>query len=256
MSYILDALQKSEAERRRGEVPDINRPLQMAQGSKRKRGLGVVWVAVALLINALVLGVIFWPEAGSLLPSSTDAEVRPPVEPPSESRRSAPSDQTVTSTASQPTSVSPAPASPPQTQETEPDPVPAPQASPGSQTGNEPAVETETSGDQPSGDKPTLIVPSASSKGDGSGWQPSASVPSLNEMPLSFQRDIPDLRFSSHVYASDPDARRVMINGHYLRPGDRFSGVRVEGITENGVVLFADGERFRVGVVRDWSSPQ
>ncbi|PVY78270.1 general secretion pathway protein B [Tamilnaduibacter salinus] len=256
MSYILDALQKSEAERRRGEVPDINRPLQMAQGSKRKRGLGVVWVAVALLINALVLGVIFWPEAGSLLPSSTGAEVRPPVAPSSESRPSPPpSDQAVTSTANQQTAVSSAPASPPQTQENEPDPVPSPRASSGSQAVSEPAA-TETSGDQPSGDKPTLIVPSASSNGGGSGWQPSASVPSLNEMPLSFQRGIPDLRFSSHVYASDPDARRVMINGHYLRPGDRFSGVRVEGITENGVVLFADGERFRVGVVRDWSSPQ
>ena len=47
-----------------------------------------------------------------------------------------------------------------------------------------------------------------------------------------------------------------MINSRHLRVGDTFGPLRVERITEEGVELSMDGQRFRVGVVRDWSSPR
>jgi general secretion pathway protein B len=78
----------------------------------------------------------------------------------------------------------------------------------------------------------------------------------LVEMPLSFQKSIPDLVFNSHIYGSEPSSRRVMINNNYLKAGDFFSGIRVERITEEGVVLSKDGRSFRVGIVRDWVSPK
>jgi general secretion pathway protein B len=62
--------------------------------------------------------------------------------------------------------------------------------------------------------------------------------------------------FNSHIYGSEPSSRRVMINNNYLKAGDFFSGIRVERITEEGVVLSKDGRSFRVGIVRDWVSPK
>ncbi|MEP5175689.1 general secretion pathway protein GspB, partial [Marinobacter alexandrii] len=85
---------------------------------------------------------------------------------------------------------------------------------------------------------------------------PAGRVPHLVELPLSFQKSVPDLTFNSHIYASDPFASRVMINSNYLRRGDSFSGLRVESITQDGVVLSKQGQRFRVGIVRDWVSPR
>jgi general secretion pathway protein B len=81
-------------------------------------------------------------------------------------------------------------------------------------------------------------------------------VPHLVELPLSFQKSVPDLTFNSHIYSSDPMASRVMINNQYLRPGDTFASLVVERITEDGVILSKSGQRFRVGTVRDWVSPR
>ena len=61
MSYILDALRKSEAERRQGKAPDLGQPVQMVYRPKRKPVSAVVWIALALLVNAGVLAWLFWP---------------------------------------------------------------------------------------------------------------------------------------------------------------------------------------------------
>ncbi len=80
-----------------------------------------------------------------------------------------------------------------------------------------------------------------------------ADVPSISELDKSFQRTVPALVFNSHIYSSDPQGRRIMINDHYLREGQSFSGLKVEEITENGVVLSKNGQSFRVSVVRNWA---
>ncbi|WP_334312382.1 general secretion pathway protein GspB [Marinobacter sp. SS21] len=110
--------------------------------------------------------------------------------------------------------------------------------------------------------RPTVIVPSPR-RNEAVAESPLSDrydygerVPHLVELPLSFQRQVPSLIFNSHIYASDPSGRRVMINNHYLRIGDSFSGIRVERITEEGVELSLHGRQFRVGVVRDWVSPR
>jgi general secretion pathway protein B len=109
-------------------------------------------------------------------------------------------------------------------------------------------------------ERPTIIVPSrdiarqpvrSETSGNALG-----TVLHLVEMPPAFQRTIPDLVFNSHIYGSEPSSRRVMINNNYLKAGDFFSGIRVERITEEGVVLSKDGRSFRVGIVRDWVSPK
>ena len=239
MSYILDALRKSETERRQGKVPDLGQQVQLIHRPKKKRGSSAaIWIALALLVNAAVLAVVFWPEQGLIatpalqqVPANVNNDVameasrETPVEVP-EPVNQASADQSVAETGE-----------PEEVERPEPQAVPAPGVA----------------------EKPTIIVPSVSAS-DGNPVLPevesSGRVPHLVELPLSFQKSIPDLTFNSHLYSSDPSSSRVMINDNYLRAGDTFSGLTVERITEDGVILSRQGQSFRVGTVRDWVSPR
>ena len=55
MSYILDALKKSEKERKRGSVPDIMTVQDIQMPGTKKRPLWILLILVFLLLNAVVL---------------------------------------------------------------------------------------------------------------------------------------------------------------------------------------------------------
>lgn len=237
MSYILDALRKSETERRQGKVPDLGQQVQLIHRPKKRRKSPVVWVALALLVNAGVLAVVFWPERPSDAVIASAAQTAEPEATGEQSLKAETPDKPETKSVSAP---APAPITTPEP------PVAAP--------------ETET---VVAREWPTIITPSVRQERQGSAFRPDeaiarsgARVPHLVELPLSFQKSIPDLMFNSHIYSTDPYASRVMINGHYLSRGESFSGITVEEVTENGVVLSKQGKSFRVGIVRDWVSPR
>jgi len=239
MSYILDALRKSETERRQGKIPDLGQQVQLIHQPRKKRISPVVWIAVALVINALVLAVVFWPAKSEIQLGGLVSSGNPSVVP----QTDASSENTA------PASSVPAPREARSESELA-NKIPEPSVS---VMVPEPAVEA------PISERPTIIVPSppvAREPQPLPDTQPSGRVPHLVELPLSFQKSIPDLMFNSHIYGSEPSARRVMINNNYLRRGDTFSGIKVEDITEDGVVLSKHGQRFRVGIVRDWVSPR
>lgn len=233
MSYILDALRKSETERRQGKVPDLGQQVQLIHRPKKKRTSLMVWVVLALFVNAGVLAVVFWPAqitepelAAQPAPAAKESAVEP-----------------VAPSVSQPAlQVAPKPALIPEN----------------SQKVAPPSVASEPIA-EPEREWPAIITPSARPQNQPpavADTGPQERVPHLVELPLSFQKSIPDLMFNSHIYSTDPYASRVMINGHYLARGDAFSGIKVEDVTENGVILSKQGRTFRVGVVRDWVSPR
>lgn len=79
MSYILDALKKSEAERQQGKAPGFNtvQP-QLAHGVRRRR-LWPMLLAAALLLNAAVLLLALRPwEERAVAPSKAVLEARAP----------------------------------------------------------------------------------------------------------------------------------------------------------------------------------
>jgi len=240
MSYILDALRKSETERRQGKVPDLGQQVQLIHRPKKRRISPVAWVALALLVNAGVLAVVFWPERPSELIAGPGTQtVAPALEEPAKPEVEP--------------EVARAPAKDPDVAVDSP-------LEPKQEVVAEPIVE-------PARERPTIITPSLPRErqvpalrqdetGTRVGGGAVKRVPHLVELPLSFQKSIPDLMFNSHIYSTDPNASRVMINGHYLRQGDSFSGITVEEVTEDGVVLGKQGRTFRVGIVRDWMSPR
>lgn len=241
MSYILDALRKSETERRQGRVPDLGQQVQLIHRPKRKRVSPAIWVSLALLLNAGVLGYVFWP--GTPMPWVAESRIETPVAP----EKAAVQEPVPVAPTTEPESVSEDPVA-----ETgaipEPDPVEASQLPSASEPLN---VENR--------ERATVIVPSSAISETAVPMveqEQAGRVPHLVELPLSFQKSVPDLTFNSHIYSSSPASRRVMINNTYLRVGDYFEGLRVDDITEDGVVLSRNGRRFRVGVVRDWVSPR
>lgn len=232
MSYILDALRKSETERRQGKVPDLGQQVQLIHRPRKRRISPVVWVALALLVNAGVLAVVFWPERASDLPVEPRAQTAAP----------------------EPALEPPAKPDPEAKQVPETEAALAPQPEP--ELVNEPILE-------PARERPTIITPSLPRerqvpmlRQDEPSSRVGTRVPHLVELPLSFQKSIPDLMFNSHIYSTDPYASRVTINGQYLRQGESFSGITVEEVTQDGVVLSKQGRTFRVGIVRDWMSPR
>lgn len=239
MSYILDALRKSETERRQGKVPDLGHQVQLIHRSKRKPVSPMAWLALALTINAAVLAVVFWPADNSASPTA-EPQLAESLAPNPMAKQG-----TEPQTAGAPRSTVDAA------------PIAASDALPATGSAEPERVVADT---EPSNrERPTIIVPQVSSQPENSVLReptPAGRVPHLVELPLSFQKSIPDLTFNSHIFASDPYASRVMINSNYLRQGDSFSGLQVERITQEGVVLSKNGQRFRVGIVRDWVSPR
>jgi len=69
--------------------------------------------------------------------------------------------------------------------------------------------------------------------------------PSIHEVRASGARDIPELHLDIHVYSDDPAGRFVFVNMAKLREGSRLDeGPVVSEITPDGVVLEHEGQLF------------
>jgi len=72
-------------------------------------------------------------------------------------------------------------------------------------------------------------------------------TPLLQQMPQDFQRSLPSLAVTIHVYSHDESQRILFINNREYRKGSQIEGgIRVEDIVPDGVVLSFRGERFKL----------
>jgi general secretion pathway protein B len=254
MSMLLDALRKSEEQRRLGAQPDIHRHggERAPESTEPMRQ----WLPLALIvISAMVMAWFGWQQ------------FRPPAPPAATLAIDAPATGEATPT---PRSSPPAPAAGPRT------PVEAYTAPPSSS--GEPAVATdesapslrdiseykapvaETSGDETpanepasaattvaarSGTEPTPTSTPASDTAPDTPYQPDAM--SYWELPQSVRDSLPKFRISVIVYADDPADRFVLVNGRRLREQDELqSGVVLDEIRREGAVFRARNYRFLV----------
>lgn len=71
------------------------------------------------------------------------------------------------------------------------------------------------------------------------------SLPFLDELPANIKRAIPKLQYAGHTYSELPAERIVMINAQILREGDFIQpGLQLKQITWNGVTLDFHGTAF------------
>jgi general secretion pathway protein B len=208
MSFILDALKKSENERQLQAGPSFV-DIKSAPRASRPPTL---WIAIGVLltINVIILG-IFLGRRGNLSsePIPTAAAPTTPV------ATSMPATATAQAS-SLPATAAPLP------------PAAAPAA---------PVTDQDVAAQvapEPRLDRPQL-----------DNYATDQNLPTINDVVAQGRATLPDLHLDMHVFATSPAERFVSINSHKLREGMQLEeGLRVERITRDGVVLNYRGLRF------------
>lgn len=284
MSYILNALRKSDAQRRLGQAPDLeNAPPSTRSGaSQGKRGRLVFLAIVPLFLLTMFVGWLFsdplqqWlanrQDAGSLADSQVFTQ---PVASPAQ-------DQTTGIPLSLPEE-DPATLAEESRIEPEPDPQTA-SAAPASATDRRSIeaprrrervvqtpeeaqrlidqslaaldeqspedVSTSTTEDLSPQPAPQPEVAVEREGPDGVAkekpWEPERSEFVRQwELPLSVRRELPSLNLSIHVFATEPESRFVLINGERRIEGDELGqGAQLVEIRREGALVQFRDYRF------------
>ncbi|VAW56310.1 hypothetical protein MNBD_GAMMA07-2241 [hydrothermal vent metagenome] len=81
-----------------------------------------------------------------------------------------------------------------------------------------------------------------------------SDIPYLHEMQDYLQQSVPEMTFAGHVYSSTPSSRSVIINNVAMSEGDTvIQGINVVEITTSGVIFSLNDEFFRMDILQDWS---
>jgi general secretion pathway protein B len=235
MSFILDALKKSETERQRSATPALFE-VKVAQP---RRSLPVWAFALGglLIVNIAVLVWVLARSNGGE-PASSVAQAAPAAAP--TAVQNTPGTLTVPATVTIPTTVS----------------ISANVAP------NEPGVVAESLA-PPLVEEPLLSSRDAPMTPDynANDYAPAVTPSQANALAaeransLAPSRDevvargtqLPELRLDLHVYAVNPAERFVFINMRKLREGEMLpEGVRVDQITQTGALLSFRGTRFSI----------
>jgi general secretion pathway protein B len=231
MSFILDALKKSEVERQRQAIPGLmdSRPLP----PRAKFPLWAAALIALLVVNLLILAVVLTRHASPAPPA-------PPASPGAPAAAAmAPAATSVPAPGPAPASAAPDHFSPMDA----PAPVYAPEIPPTQDSGA--ARRAARAGS--SGAGATHHAASAapdpvltdSNPGD------SEALPSINEINVANQPALANLHLDVHVYATQPSERFVYINMRKYREGATLAeGPVLERIRRDGVVLNYQGLRF------------
>ena len=210
MSFILDALKKSEIERQRQSVPG----LMDTRYKERRTGLPVWAVALCalLVINLLALTFVLWNKSAPA----------PHAAPPADSAaRSAPAAA----------GAAPTPAE--HFSPLDPSPVYAPEIPVSAAAG--PVKPVTHAARRPD---PVLA-------NDDTQAEDQEVLPSINELNLTGAQALPELHLDVHVYATRPADRFVYINMRKYHEGAALQeGPTIERIRRDGVVLNYQGVKF------------
>jgi len=256
MSFILDALKKSESDRQRQSGPAL---FEVRVAPPRTRlPLWAVAIAVLLVVN---LGVVMW----MLLRHQRHASSTPGAEP--VAAASAPVSATgnpvpMVATSAPAAAGTPAALAPPPTavgtagtatanttSNTTPSNTTAngaatPAAAP-TATGAAPGAVNGAADSTNAEDYAPAEEPAASGLGNHVRRATASGVPLYQDVSTTPGTRVPQLRLDLHVFAARPQDRFVMINMHKLREGDTLpEGVHVDSITPEGAVLSYNGSKF------------
>lgn len=83
----------------------------------------------------------------------------------------------------------------------------------------------------------------------------SRNVVRISQLPDSVQQRLPDLKYSGHLYSSNPLRRKLIINGRGMREGEWVSdNLQLDEITMSGAIFSYKEYYYRVELLRNWSA--
>jgi general secretion pathway protein B len=242
MSFILDALKKSETERQRQSVPGLM-DTRVAKGRSRLP-IWAVLLGLLLIANVVVLAVVL-TRSNSAPPYVAGSKISrpPPNDQPSSAAASAAADH-----------FSPMDATPANPVYAPEIPVTAPPAAASATT---PADGTAA----PLPPRPSVVPRLADElkapplrsvrrsdpvlTDEDAKADDDETLPTINELNLSGSQTLPELHLDVHVYGSKPADRFVFINMRKYHEGTTLQeGPTVEHIRRDGVILNYHGLRF------------
>lgn len=219
MSFILDALRKSESERQRQNGPGLidagYRP------PARRRSPWLPLLVVVLAANLAIMGFLFLRKPAGAPPPAAAASPQAPI-----------------AMEAAPAAVAPGE---PLAAEADDEAYAA--------IATLPALEPEDEGAAGVGQAPAAPpAPAAAARAGATRPVPgviSEGLPSVEALVADGSLNLPEMRLDMHVYAPDPGSRFVFINMRKYVEGERLDeGPQLEEITRDGVVLSLDGRRF------------
>ncbi len=214
MSYILEALKKSDKERQREEIPDLQADHSSFHGKRQRRNAPLlVLLGAVVLVSGSFAALVWYPFFAAPVPQLRgDSKVAPAPLPVVQQLESAPP-----AIVDQPLE--------PLTEEV-----------------GAPAEETVT--EELGSEIAMTAVPEVVSSSFG---LDAVDISFLEELPAEVRHEIPALSFAGHVYAGDADKRLIIINNRIVREGDLISdGLSLEQIGSDSVVLRYQTALFRV----------
>ena len=215
MSFILDALKKSESDRQRQSGP----ALFEVKVAPPRTGLPPWAIAVAalLVVNLAIVMWMLWRHPATRTPDTSAGAAAAGATTPAP----APPSVSLPAPVAQPPAAAPSPAL-----------LPNPGASNGAS-------------DNPDDYAPAADPAASPLLGNRVRHGTVDGVPLYQDAAASPGTRIPQLRLDLHVFALRPQDRFVMINMHKLREGDSLpGGVHVDRITPEGAVLSYSGSQF------------
>jgi general secretion pathway protein B len=239
MSFILDALRKSDAERQRSATTGLS-DIRYGRRSGR-RSLWLPLLAVALVANLGFMAVQWLrrpPPAAAAAPAAPAPVAAAPavpdlaVAPPPDVRSLASEADAATAPLPEP----------------EPEPARA-AASAEPLSGPTPALPVVAESVAPAG--PAAVPPVTATAPDAPPARAGSRIQDVPDLPTSEQLlaagtlRVPEINLDLHVYNPDPAKRFVRINGaRYAEGATLREGPRIETITADGVILDNQGTRF------------
>lgn len=227
MSYILDALKKSDQQRQRGATPTLPEAPVTVASPKQTLFTYYGLFAVALLGAGITIGWLHpWqaeqpahaaePGAASLPISISNQGAPTPLSEPPEMTKTAQALQTPNAT---------------------------PVAQPSHRVD---AIQPGISAPVRGGISGVLMQETPASPVDTA--QEQKAIP-LAELPLTLQQEIPVMTVQLHAYSSKAMNRIVSINSRMLHEGESLMpGLRLEQVTPDGVIFSYKGYRFQHGI--------
>ena len=243
MSYILDALRKSDQLRQRGAAPMLL--LGQTAATAPKQPTLLYYGVFALVLLAVGIG-IGWLRPWQAVPAPAVVSAKlpgaeasqQPAPQPDIAPKPGPSAQTSAQNALAATQAVPAPASAAAPAK----PKKHASVKPKKRTAQPKVAEVE----------PKNAAAPAPGRSTGSTQAVAAPLPvsmAMADLPLAIQQELPPMSISVHAYSDKAADRLVGINNRLLHEGqDVAPGLRLEHITPNGMILSFKGYKFRRGV--------
>lgn len=234
MSYILDALKKSEQERGHGHIPDVQTVHSSSLSYRNdKRAYWPYILIVAVILNLLAISYfIFNKEKPAETPVT--AEVNTAI-------KQATTENGITADKTDTPAVTSSAVNNVNVETTEPLPatVTVTTNSPAKPASQETQAERQSVADN--------------TRSNRSEKNSNTDIIDFHELPESIKQQLPAIIISAHVYSSNPLQRSIVINNNFMEEGEYvLDGLILHEITTNGAVFNYQGTLFNYGVVSGW----